>query len=58
MIMDITIITLIILVAAWFTFKHFRLAWQKKENPCSDCDGSTCKQTLSQGCHGSEKEKD
>ena len=58
MIMEIAVITLVILVAAWYISKRLRASWQRKENACSNCDGTTCKQTGKQDCQGGCKDQD
>lgn len=65
--MDIVIIILIVLIALWYIVRRFRATWQKREHPCSDCDGTTCKHTLRQehqdgegcqGCQNGERDRD
>ena len=56
--MEIVVITLVILVAAWYIAKRFRASWQRKENACSHCNGSTCKQSLKQDCQSGSGSKD
>ena len=48
--MDILIITVIVLLAIWYVVHRFRATWQKKEHPCADCDGTTCKHGMKQDC--------
>lgn len=55
--MEILIITLVILVAIWYITKRFHASWRKKESPCSNCDGTTCKQARKPDCQGSEKDQ-